>query len=108
MLRRLDLVLGIALILALVFSLYGIRWGRVECWNRDQMALRGLHGLRPDTYVKPPFHTYVNHFLILRPIARAEFLSRKSHRDINLNEVRLLGSRLLVVGMFLGTIALAF
>lgn len=107
--RRLDPVLAIALLLALGFSLYGIRWGRVECWNRDQMALRGLHGLRPDTYVKPPFHTYVNHFLILRPIARAEFVSKKlSHRETNLNEVRLLGSRLLVVGMFLGTIALAF
>ena len=109
MLRRLDLVLGIALILALVFSLYGIRWGRVECWNRDQMALRGLHGLRPDTYVKPPFHTYLNHFMVLRPIARAEFVSKKLlRRDVNLNEMRLLASRLLVVGMFLGTIALGF
>jgi hypothetical protein len=109
MLRRLDPVLAIALTLALVFSLYGIRWGRVECWNRDQMALRGLHGLRPDTYVKPPFHTYLNHFVVLRPIARAEFLGKKLlRRDVNLNEMRLLASRLLVVSMFMGTIALAF
>ncbi len=109
---RRDPVLIIALLLALVFSLYGIQWGRVECWNRDQMALRGLHGffhLRPSNYLKPPFHTFLNHALILRPIDHAEYLTKwLSGRTINLNEARLLGSRLLVVGMFLGTIALAF
>src|SRR3981081_4897543 len=71
------------------------------------MAWRVMHGLRPDTYLKPPFHTYLNHFVVLRPIARAEFVSKKLlRRDVNLNEMRLLASRLLVVGMFLGTIAL--
>jgi hypothetical protein len=109
MLRKVDPILAVALILALVFSLYGIRWGRVECWNRDQMALRGLHGLRPSAFLKPPFHTYLNHFVVLNPIERAEFVGKKLLRhDVNLNEMRLLASRLLVVGMFLGTIALAF
>ena len=108
--RRLDPVLAIALILALVFSIYGIRWGRVECWNRDQMALRPLHlNWRPFSYAKPPFHTYLNHLIVLRPIAQAQFLRQRVFgQRANLNEARLLGSRLLVVALFLGTIALAF
>src|SRR6266478_4512270 len=101
MLRKVDPILAVALILALVFSLYGIRWGRVECWNRDQMALRGLHGLRPSAFLKPPFHTYLNHFVVLNPIERAEFVGEKLlRRTVNLNEMRLLASRLLVVAMF--------
>ena len=110
--RKLDPVFGIALILALIFSLYGIRWGRVECWNRDEMALRSLHGelrLRPNEYLKPPFHTILNYYVVLRPIERAEYLyKRLSRHKVIFNEVRLLDSRLLVVAMFLGTIALAF
>jgi hypothetical protein len=112
MLRKLDPVLGIALILALLFSLYGIQWGRVECWNPSEMALRPLHGilkLRPSDYLKPPFHTVFNHRLVLLPNERAEYLYKLIRGcEINLNELRLLESRLLVVGMFLGTIALAF
>lgn len=109
MARKFDPVLGWALLFALVFSLYGIRWGRVECWNRDEMALRGLHGLRPGGYLKPPFHTYLNYFLVLKPIVHAEYLTRRlTGQKINLNETKLLGSRLLVVGLFLGTIWLAY
>ena len=109
MLRRLDPILAVALILALLFSLYGIRWGRVECWNRDQVALRGLSGLRPWNYFKPPFHTYLNHSLVLRPIARGEHLAKwLSGHEVNSNEAKLLGSRLLVVALFLGTIWLAY
>ncbi|MEY2531009.1 MAG: hypothetical protein QOI96_1094 [Verrucomicrobiota bacterium] len=107
--RRLDPVLAIALMLALVFSLYGIQWGRVECWNPDQMALRGLHGLKPGNYGKPPFHTYLNYFLVLKPIVHGQYLTKRlTGQEINLNEVKLLGSRLLVVGLFLGTIWLAY
>lgn len=112
MLRKLDPGLATALILALVFSLYGIQWGRVECWNRSEMALRPLHGilwLQPGEYLKPPFHTILNHRLILLPIEPAEHIYNLIHgRRVNLNELRLLASRLLIVGMFLGTIALAF
>jgi hypothetical protein len=112
MLRKLDPVLGIALFLALLFSLYGIRWGRVECWNRDEMALRPLHGvlrLQPNRYLKPPFHTILNYHVVSQPIELAEHLyKRLSGRKVNLNEIRLLGSRLLIVAMYLGTIALAF
>lgn len=112
MLRRLDPVLGIALILALLFSLYGIQWGRVESWNRDEMALRPLHGilkLRPSRYLKPPFHTILNYRVVLVPIERTEQLHNLLlGRKLNLNEIKLFESRLLTIGMFLVTILLAF
>lgn len=104
-----DPVLVLALALALIFSLYGIRWGRVECWNRDDMAMRGISGLRPDTYEKPPFHTYLNHVLVIWPLDAVEGVGTfLTGREINLNEAKLLQSRLLVVGMYLATIALAY
>jgi hypothetical protein len=55
---RFDPDLAAALVLASLFCFHGITWGRVECWNLDQMAMRDLAGLRPGDYSKPPFHTY--------------------------------------------------
>jgi hypothetical protein len=107
--RPVDPVLVAALVLALLFSLYGIRWGRVECWNRDDMAMRGLSGLRPGTYEKPPFHTYLNHALVIWPLDAVESVaSWVSGHKVKLNEAKLLESRLLIMGMFLATIALAY
>lgn len=104
-----DPVLLFALALALVFSLYGIRWGRVECWNRDDMAMRGISGLRPGTYEKPPFHTYLNHVLVIWPLDAVEAVGTSlAGEKVNLNETKLLQSRLIVVGMYLATIALAY
>jgi hypothetical protein len=107
--KRVDPVLIAALLLALVFSLHGIKWGRVEDWNRDQMAMRELRGLLPLSYEKPPLHTYLNHILILGPIDRVEnlwnSLRGKSH---NFNEARLVASRLLVLMLFCGTICVAY
>src|SRR5205814_4327483 len=66
--QRLDPLLVAALSLAFLFCLQGITWGRVECWNRCQIAMRGLRALRPSDYMKPPFHTYVNHLFVVSPI----------------------------------------
>ena len=108
-LRRLDPILTLALALALGFSLFGISWGRVEDWNRDQMALRELRGFLPFDYQKPPLQTYLNHILVLAPIdGTARLFQVLEGRRINANEARLLGSRLLVVALFSGTIFLAF
>jgi hypothetical protein len=109
-LARFDPVLALALGLALLFSFYGITWGRVECWNPDQMALRGLHGwFLPFSYQKPPLHTYLNERIIVRPIEAGELLVKFAFgKQINLNEARLLGSRLLVALMYLGTVYLAY
>lgn len=105
-----DRVLAIALFAAFAFSAYGMSWGRVECWNPDQMALRTLaKGFKPHSYLKPPFHTYLNHAVVLWPIDRIEYLVREiSGVRPNLNEARLLASRLLVIGLYLGTVALAY
>ena len=105
----LDPWLRVILVVAFLFCLYGIGWGRVECWNRDQMALRGLRWLRPSSFTKPPFHTYLNHLLILSPLHLVEFAwSLLTGVSINLNHARLLGSRLLVLALFLGTIVLGY
>src|SRR5437879_13263888 len=66
--RRIDPLLVAALSLAFLFCLQGITWGRVEDWNRSSIALRGLRALRPSDYMKPPFHTYFNHVLVVWPI----------------------------------------
>jgi hypothetical protein len=106
---RFDPVLALALLLTVLFCLHGIRWGRVECWNRDQMALRRLDRLRPGDYLKPPFHTYLNHLLVIDPI---KLPLRIAHVPVDrrnqVNGAILLGSRLLTLVLYLGTIVLAY
>ena len=104
-----DPVLVTALVISLIFSLYGIGWGRVESWNLDELALQPLHGLRPHGYLKPPFHTYVNHLLVLEPINLFDMLVKYlggKHHDFA--EAKLLGSGLVVICLSLGTICLAY
>jgi Dolichyl-phosphate-mannose-protein mannosyltransferase len=108
-LARAHFSLVCALLLASLFCLQGIRWGRVECWNADQMALRGLRALRPGDYFKPPFHTYLNHALVIYPIQGMEALAGISKDRWNIaNPLILIDSRLLVILLFLGTILLAY
>lgn len=106
---RFDPALATALVLASLFCFHGISWGRVECWNRDQMALRGLAGLRPGDYSKPPFHTYLNHFLVIEPIKlplRLAHVPQEKRKRVN--GAILLASRLLVLALYLGTILLGY
>ncbi len=107
--RRIDPWLVAILIAASLFCLRGIGWGRVEDWNRDQMAMRDLQGLRPTTFLKPPFHTYLNHLVVFLPIEAAETVSQRiTGTKEKWNHVRLIGSRLLVMVLFLGTITLGY
>ena len=105
-----DRFLAMALLLALTFSVNGIGWGRVEDWNRSSMGLRNL-GRRgmPWDYLKPPLHTFVTHIVVKAPIDcidhAASFVLRKKQ---NFDAARLVAARLLVVGLYLGTIVLAF
>ncbi|MGZ5504580.1 MAG: ArnT family glycosyltransferase [Chthoniobacterales bacterium] len=107
---QIDPVLFVALLAAFAFSLHGIRWGRVEDWNPDQMALRRLSAtLKPRGFLKPPFHTFVNHALVLWPMSLAESSAEAiTKRKQNFDELKLLGSRLVVVAMFLGTVLIAY
>jgi len=106
---RLDPLLVTALSLAFLFCLQGITWGRVECWNRSQIALRGLRALRPSDYMKPPFHTFLNHVLVVWPITGALKIAQVPTERMKIGDAaKLIGSRLVTTALFLGTIALAY
>jgi Dolichyl-phosphate-mannose-protein mannosyltransferase len=107
--QRFDPLLIAALSLALVFCLHGITWGRVEDWNRSQIAMRGLRALRPADYMKPPFHTYLNHVLVVWPIDGVVKIAQVPKERMKIaNSAKLIGSRLVTIALYLGTIALAY
>lgn len=107
---RCDPWLAASLLTAALFCAYGIHWGRAECWNNDEIALRPLNGLHPGYFYKPPFHIYLNHLLVSYPMHLAERIAKQLylHTPVRFNEARLIGSRLLTAGLFLGTIAFLF
>jgi Dolichyl-phosphate-mannose-protein mannosyltransferase len=101
-------LLPLALLLAFSLSLIGANWGRVECWNLDQMVFpfRGIqhNGLPCGGYLKPPLHTYLNHLLVLKPIEGIRHrLTKKIPAEY---PFQLVGARLLTIVMFCGMIAL--
>lgn len=105
---RVDPGLALALLLGLALCLHGSAWGRLEHWNPDQMALRTLFGpgrwpFQPESYLKPPFHTYLN-FLVAEGPARAISLAVGTPRDALVIWL----SRLLTLGLFLGTVSIVF
>ena len=107
--QRVDPLLAAALSLAFLLCLQGITWGRVECWNPDQMALRSLRALRPGDYMKPPFHTYLNHAFVVWPITAALKIARVPEERTKIaNSAKLVGSRLVTTALYLGTVALAY
>jgi hypothetical protein len=96
------------MILAVALSLPGLGWGVVECWNLDQM---GHLKLRPDGlpqhYLKPPLHTYLNHFLVLKPLKQVLggwFGLPKARRW----GLLLWGSRILTLILFAAFVALFY
>lgn len=111
---QIDRVLGVALILGFLFAIYGLTWGGGEDWNPDSMAFRSLFSSKrlpfePANFYKPPFHTYFNFFLSTFPFELLEKVGQKlSGAPVNLDAARILWSRLLTVGLFLGSIALVF
>jgi hypothetical protein len=89
-----------ALSLAFLFCLQGITWGRVECWNRSQIAMRGLRALRPSDYMKPPFHTYVNHVFVIWPITAVMKIAQVPKERLKIaNPAKLIGSRLVTIAL---------
>ena len=107
--QRLDPLLIAALALAFLFCLQGITWGRVECWNRSQIALQSLRALRPGNYMKPPFHIYLNHVFVVWPITAALQIAQVPKEKVKVaNSAKLTGSRLVTLALYLGTIALAY
>ncbi|MFL6584531.1 MAG: ArnT family glycosyltransferase, partial [Chthoniobacterales bacterium] len=109
-LRRIDPFLALSLGCALLFSVHGSNWGRVECWNPDQTALRRLHRFRPSAgYTKPPFHTYVARVLVVTPANRLRRLAKLiTGRAPRVDQLKFIGARALTIALFIGTVALAF
>jgi hypothetical protein len=71
--------------------------------------MRGLRALRPADYMKPPFHTYLNHVLVVWPITGAMKIAQLPPEKMKIgNFAKLIGSRLLTIALYLGTIALAY
>ena len=104
-----DPLLAAALLLAFLFCLQGITWGRVEDWNRSSIAMRSLRALRPSDYMKPPFHTYFNHVLVVWPIDGVMKIAQVPKERMKIsNSAKLIGSRLVTIALYLGTIALAY
>jgi hypothetical protein len=107
--QRVDPLLVAALSLAFLFCLHGITWGRVEDWNRSSIAMRSLRALRPSDYMKPPFHTYFNHVLVVWPIDAVMKIAHVPKERMKIaNPAKLVGSRLVTIALYLGTIALAY
>jgi hypothetical protein len=95
------------LVIAILLSLIGANWGRVECWNLDEMAFRGTqpNGMA-NGYLKPPLHTYLNHILVMKP-AEAIRTVLKVDRSWQF-PFQLAGARLLTLALFCGMIALLY
>ena len=71
--------------------------------------MRGLRALRPSDYMKPPFHTYLNHVLVVWPITGVMKIAQVPPERMKIaNSAKLIGSRLVTIALYLGTIALAY
>lgn len=100
-------LLAVALALAITLSALGANWGRVECWNLDDMAFRGTqsNGL-PHGYLKPPLHTYINHLLVMKP---AEALRCVLGAEHNFQRpIQFTGARIVTITLFCGFIVLMY
>ncbi len=96
--------------LGFVLGCYGIWWGWVECWNPDQMALLPVRGfLEPTTQMKPPFHTYLNFFLVVVPVKVLGKLIRfVTGTNVDLDIAILFLSRFVQLLLFVGVIYLSY
>jgi len=108
---RVDPWLATAMMLGLAFCLYGSNWGRIECWNPDQMALLpifidGKPPFQPTNYYKPPFHTYLNFLLAETPAWLATNMLATTYRYSP--SLILFFSRSLTAFLFFGSILLVY
>ena len=67
-----DKILILALVLGFFAGIQGFTWGRYDCLNLDKMAFQSVFDknrlpFQPARYVKPPFYTYLNHFVARVP-----------------------------------------
>lgn len=106
---RADPVLWVAVVLVALGCLHGIDWGRVEPWNTDQMALRELFRnpaapFHPDWFYRPPFHSYLIHFLVRLPVQLVGEALRIA--DTDLLAAELVGARMVTMLMLMAIVAI--
>lgn len=103
-----DKVLLISLLFTFCVSVFGITWGGGEPWNPDQMAIGfiNIYDLEPAFFFKPPFHTYLNYFVVLYPLSLLDGIININ--PVLLNSLQLILSRLLTISLLLGSILLVY
>ena len=81
-----DKILILSLLLGFFAGIQGFTWGRYDCLNLDKMAFQSVFDknrlpFQPARYVKPPFYTYLNHFVarILAMTVSSLFFWKKSY-----------------------------
>jgi hypothetical protein len=81
-----DKILILSLVLGFFAGVQGFTWGRYDCLNLDKMAFQSLFDknrlpFQPKRYVKPPFYSYLNHFVARIPAMTVSslFFWKKSH-----------------------------
>ena len=101
-------ILLLALVAALGLSLHGASWGKVECWNPDQMAFRPVpSNLLVGDYLKPPLDTYLNRLLVLNPVDIVMNGILKTATPVRM-KARLIGCRLVTAFMFCCSVVLLY
>lgn len=114
--RHVDRWLLLALAIGVLSGLQGFGWGRFDCLNLDRMAFQNVMSdsrrpLEPETYVKPPFYTYLNLVLARWP---ADFVARqipgleRDERRAARAEWRVRFARVLNLALFAGLIVCVF
>lgn len=100
--------LVLTLFLAFGLSMIGANWGRVECWNPDQMALRSIpRNLMMHDYLKPPLDTYVHKVFAIAPF-EAVMKGLLHHQGSTWLQERLLSCRILTTLIFCLALVLAY
>jgi len=112
----LDNWLLLAVVLGLALGVQGLGWGRYNCLNADAMAFRNIFAkerppMHPGEFLKPPFYTYVNHFVARLPataVSSLVFWEGEKERSEIYFRLRLLLARCLNLAIFAGTVAMIF
>jgi len=111
-----DSWLAVALLLGIALGAQGFFWGTYDCLNLDRMALKDMLAkqrplLHPGTFVKPPFYSYMNHFLARVPAqtfaSNLFWIPKKERFDFYL-KLRLALARFWNLVLFSGCVALIY
>ncbi len=108
--------LVLALLLGFALGMQGFTWGTYDCLNLDRMALKDMVAkqrppLHPGSFLKPPFYSYMNHFLSRVPaqtFASNLFWIPKAERFDFYLRLRLAMARFWNLVLFSGCVVLVY